>query len=55
VERSVSDPQYFERIDEIREEAERIGVEGIPAFIIGKLAELATKAGANRKFVASRT
>lgn len=66
VERSVSDPQYFDRIDEIREEAGRIGVEGIPAFIIGNLglagcqpfevlAEFATKAGAKRKFVADRT
>ena len=37
VERSKSDPQYLQRIDAIREEANRIGVEGIPTFVIGRL------------------
>jgi predicted DsbA family dithiol-disulfide isomerase len=34
VERSKSDPRYLEQIDAIREEANRIGVEGIPTFVI---------------------
>ncbi len=37
VERSKNDPQYLGRIDEIREEANRIGVEGIPTFLIGRV------------------
>lgn len=36
VDRSVNDPQYLERIDDVREEANAIGVEGIPTFIIGR-------------------
>jgi predicted DsbA family dithiol-disulfide isomerase len=37
VERSKGDPRYLERVDEIREEANRIGVAGIPTFVIGNL------------------
>ena len=50
----------FERIDEIREEADRIGVEGIPTFVIRNhgvagcqpfdvLAQFAAQAGAQRR------
>ena len=60
VKRSKSDPQYLERIDEIREEAGRIGVEGIPTFVIGRFGlsgcqpyevfvDFATQAGAKRR------
>ncbi len=59
VERSKADPQYLERIDEIRAEAGRIGVEGIPTFVIGRFGlsgcqpyevfvDFATQAGAKR-------
>jgi predicted DsbA family dithiol-disulfide isomerase len=37
VERSKTDPRYLSRIDEIREEAGRVGVEGIPTFVIGRV------------------
>ena len=37
VERSKSDPRYLDRIDEIREEANRLGVQGIPTFVIRNL------------------
>ena len=37
VEKSKSDSQYLERIDAIREEADNIGVQGIPTFVIGNL------------------
>jgi predicted DsbA family dithiol-disulfide isomerase len=57
VDRSKSDPRYLDRVDATREEAGRIGVEGIPTFVIGNLdlsgcqpyealAEFAAKAGA---------
>ena len=60
LDRSKSDPQYLERIDAIREEAGRIGVEGIPTFIIGRIGlsgcqpyevfvDFATQAGAKKK------
>jgi predicted DsbA family dithiol-disulfide isomerase len=60
VERSKSDPQYLERIDEIRAEAGRIGVEGIPTFVIGRIGlsgcqpyevfvDFAMQAGAKRR------
>ncbi|HEX2062323.1 MAG TPA: DsbA family protein [Thermoanaerobaculia bacterium] len=35
VERS-KDPKYLDRIDAIREEANAIGVEGIPTFVLGR-------------------
>lgn len=58
--RSMSDPQYLERIDAIRQEAEDLGVQGIPTFVAGNLglsgcqpyevlAEFATRAGAARR------
>jgi predicted DsbA family dithiol-disulfide isomerase len=37
VERSRSDPRFLERIDAIRAEANAIGVEGIPTFVIGNI------------------
>ncbi len=37
VERSKSDPRYLQRIDEIREEANRTGVQGIPTFVLGNV------------------
>ncbi len=37
VDRSKDDPRYLHRIDEIREEANGIGVEGIPTFVIGRI------------------
>jgi predicted DsbA family dithiol-disulfide isomerase len=60
VDRSKHDPRYLDRIDAIREEAGRIGVEGIPTFVIGHFGlsgcqpyevfvDFATKAGAKRK------
>ena len=60
VERSKTDPQFLDRIDEIREEAGRIGVEGIPTFVIGRFGlsgcqpyevfvDFATQAGAQRR------
>ena len=38
VDRSKNDPQYLRRIDAIRDEANRLGVEGIPTFVIGRVA-----------------
>jgi predicted DsbA family dithiol-disulfide isomerase len=60
VQRSKDDPQYLERIDAIREEAGRIGVEGIPTFVIGRMGlsgcqpydvfvDFATQAGAKKR------
>jgi predicted DsbA family dithiol-disulfide isomerase len=60
VERSMRDPRYLARVDATREESQRIGVEGIPTFVIGRygvagcqpfevLAELASRAGAKRR------
>lgn len=60
VERSKTDPQYLSRIDEIREEAGRVGVEGIPTFVIGRFGlsgcqpyetfvDFAKQAGAKRR------
>ena len=60
VERSHSDRQYLGRVDATREESERIGVQGIPTFVIGRsglsgcqpyeiLAEFVTSAGARRR------
>ena len=54
------DAEHFERIDEIRDEADRIGVQGIPTFVIRNLgiagcqpfetlAQFATQAGALRR------
>ena len=59
VERS-RDPKYLERVDAMRAEANAIGVEGIPTFIIGRYGfsgaqpyeafeELASRAGANKR------
>ena len=36
VERSRTDRRYLIRIDDIREEANELGVEGIPTFVIGR-------------------
>ena len=58
--RSKSDPQYLARIDAIREEAEALGVQGIPTWVAGNLgmsgcqryemlAEFVIRAGATRK------
>lgn len=60
VERSKSDPKYLERVDAARQEAENIGVQGIPTFVAGNLglsgcqpfsvlADFATQAGAARR------
>lgn len=60
VERSQSDPQFEERVDAIREEANAIGIEGIPTFVIGRygfsgaqafdaFVALAERAGAQRR------
>ena len=60
VERSESDPQYLERVDELRREADEIGVQGIPTFVAGRfgvsgcqpfevLEQLAVRAGAQRR------
>lgn len=54
------DPKYLERIDAVREEANAIGVEGIPTFVIGRygfsgaqsydaFVALAERAGAQRR------
>ena len=54
------DPQYAARIDAIREEAHRLGLTGIPTFILGRyrvsgaqsyelFEELARRAGAQRR------
>jgi predicted DsbA family dithiol-disulfide isomerase len=53
-------PQYLGRVDELHEEASRMGVTGIPTFIMGKervvgcqpydeLARAATRAGATKR------
>ena len=58
--RSKTDPRYLARIDEIREEAGSIGVQGIPTFVIGNMGlsgaqpyevfeEFAMRAGARRR------
>jgi len=55
---------HFDRIDEIREEADRIGIQGIPTFVIRNLglsgcqpfdvlAQFAEQAGARKKLVRS--
>lgn len=60
VESSASDPRYLERVDALRQEANAIGVEGIPTFVIGRmgvagcqpyevLERFATRAGAARR------
>jgi predicted DsbA family dithiol-disulfide isomerase len=60
VEQSKSDPQYLDRIDAIRQEAEALGVRGIPTFVAGNVGlsgcqpyevfvEFATRAGADRR------
>jgi predicted DsbA family dithiol-disulfide isomerase len=60
VERSISDPQYLDRIDPTRDEAGQIGVQGIPTFVIGNLGlsgcqpievleDFATQAGAEKR------
>lgn len=60
VERSKRDPRYLARVDAIREEAGRIGVQGIPTFVIGRIGlsgcqpydafvSFATEAGAKRR------
>jgi predicted DsbA family dithiol-disulfide isomerase len=60
VERSVSDPKYLRRVDAARAEANAIGVEGIPTFVIGGygvagcqpyevLQSLAQRAGVGRR------
>ena len=58
--RSEPDAEHFDRIDEIREEADRIGIQGIPTFVIrnlgvsgcqpfDELARFAEQAGARKK------
>ena len=58
--RSKSDPQFLASIDAIREEAGRIGVQGIPTFVIGRFGlsgcqpydvfvDFATQAGAKKR------
>jgi predicted DsbA family dithiol-disulfide isomerase len=37
VDRSRDDPRYLARVDAIREEANRVGVQGIPTFVIGRV------------------
>ena len=37
VKRAKNDPQYLARVDALREEANAIGVRGIPTFVIGHL------------------
>jgi predicted DsbA family dithiol-disulfide isomerase len=60
LERSASEPQYLELVDDTREEAGAIGVQGIPTFIIGDIAlsgcqpyetveQFAKEAGAERR------
>lgn len=60
VERSKSDPTYLDRVDALRQEANAIGVEGIPTFVAGRygvagcqpydvLAKLVERAGATRR------
>lgn len=65
LERIEPDAEHFDRIDDIRDEAGRLGIQGIPTFIIRNLglsgcqpydvlAQFATQAGARRKLVQSR-
>jgi predicted DsbA family dithiol-disulfide isomerase len=60
VARSQSDPRYLARVDALRAEANDIGVEGIPTFVLGNLGlsgcqpyetfeQFATRAGATRR------
>jgi predicted DsbA family dithiol-disulfide isomerase len=60
VERSKQDSAYLARVDALRDEANAIGVEGIPTFVAGRygvagcqpyeaLAQLAERAGATRR------
>lgn len=60
VARSQSDPRYLQRVDAMRAEANAIGVEGVPTFILGRYGlsgcqpyevfeRLAEKAGAKRR------
>ena len=62
--RSEPDAEHFDRIDEIREEADRIGIQGIPTFVIrnlgvsgcqpfDELARFAEQAGAQRRLAVS--
>ena len=36
VARAQSDPRYLARVDDVREEANEIGVQGIPTFVLGR-------------------
>ena len=60
VERSTNDPQYLARVDALREEANALGVQGIPTFVLGNLGvsgaqpyevfqQFAERAGAKKK------
>ncbi len=60
VDRSKNDPRYLARIDATRDEANEIGVRGIPTFVIGNyglsgaqpyeaFVQLAERAGAQRR------
>jgi predicted DsbA family dithiol-disulfide isomerase len=60
VARSVADPHYLRRVDAIRAEADALGVQGIPTFVIGRYGisgaqpyevfeELARRAGVARR------
>ena len=60
VDRSKNDPRYLARIDDTRDEANEIGVRGIPTFVLGQyglsgaqpyeaFVRLAETAGAERK------
>jgi len=60
VERSRSDPSHLQRVDAMRAEANAVGVDGIPTFILGRYAfsgaqpyeafeRLAERAGAGRR------
>jgi predicted DsbA family dithiol-disulfide isomerase len=62
--RSEPDADHFDRIDDIREEADRLGIQGIPTFVIRNvglsgcqpfdvLAQFAEQAGASKKLVQS--
>lgn len=64
VARSKSDPRYLARVDAMRDEANAIGVRGIPTFILGRYGlsgaqpyeqfqRLAEAAGANKRGVES--
>ena len=65
LERSDPAAEHFDQIDEIRDEAGRLGIEGIPTLVIRNLGlsgcqpydlleQFATQAGAQRKLVQSR-